>query len=131
MNDEQILNLAYGLRGVLPDLLADSDQRDDLRAAIAAAERGELSPSDLFRQLAQHPEARRWLQDQTVDANRTLSFSSAKAPFIPLAGGGSAIAAQEYVCPEPGCTHPSWFRQRIGQTPPECQIHHKRLILKA
>lgn len=131
MDKKEILDLAYGLRGVLPNLVANSDQRDDLLAAIAAAERGELSPPDLCRKLAQHPEARRWLQDQTVDANRTLSFTSAKPPFAPLAGDGSAIAAQEFVCPEPGCPHPSWFRQRIGQTPPECQIHHKRLIPKA
>lgn len=131
MDDEQILGLARDLRVVLPDLVADTDQCDKLRGAIAAAERGELPALDLLRYLAQHPEARRWLQDQTVDANRTLGFNSAKAPFTPLAGDGSAIATQEFVCPEPGCTHPSWFRQRIGQTPPECQIHHKRLIPKA
>lgn len=129
MKDEEILGLARGLREVLPDLNLETDHRDDLMNAIAAGERGELAPIDLLRHLAGHPDARRWLQEQMPKVGRTLSFTKAKPLFTPFAGDGSAVSSQEFVCPEPGCTT-NWFRQRVGQQPPLCETHHKRLVPK-
>lgn len=50
--------------------------------------------------------------------------------YIPLAGASATppATAGRYRCPKPGCTTPTWTRQRAGQTVPHCPIHNVLLV---
>lgn len=49
--------------------------------------------------------------------------------YRPLPGSGAAIGGREFVCPEQGCDT-RWFRRSVGQRPPLCEKHHRRLVPK-
>ncbi|GAB6039508.1 hypothetical protein [Endothiovibrio diazotrophicus] len=106
MEKNEILTATRKLRDELPDLLGDraADLQQHLDQLIPRVESDEAPANALLTEIAAHPEARRRLADHLGLQQRSATFGlETRSAFQPLPGQGTAIGAEEFVCPEAGC----------------------------
>ncbi len=132
MDSEEILQAVADMRAELTRLLGEEADAVEQRLNRLEAEirHGETEPAELLAELVRHPVLRQWLTKRLGGSGtgRTFGFGS-RSRYQPLVGQGVAGGGDEFICPEPGCDV-RWFRRDVGQRPPLCEKHGKRLVPK-
>jgi hypothetical protein len=118
--DEEILEAARTIRVFLPDLLdAETAQTCDRQLSDllnSNDEAGEVAPQ-ILEVLTAHDEIKVWLANFPGEVQKGMS---------PLAGEGSPISADKFVCPIGNdCT---WKQRTSAQQPPLCPTHQVPLV---
>ncbi|MEP0914023.1 hypothetical protein NDI45_24235 [Leptolyngbya sp. GB1-A1] len=118
--DEEIFEAARTIRVSLPELLnAQTAQTCDRQLSDllnSDDEAGEVAPQ-ILEVLTAHDEIKVWLANFLGEAQKG---------FSPLAGEGSPVLADKFVCPV-GNDY-TWKQRTSAQQPPLCPTHQVPLI---